>query len=99
MVTLASELCLTVQSHQADVVEPAAGPSLVFWMHNDPLYTQVLGERSAGLLVRQQVCLAVRVLLRVEFSQSHYHPVGYQSHITIMSAVSDYAVFCKSVCG
>jgi hypothetical protein len=71
---LAIELCLSVQSDETDVVEPVAGPRFVLRMYYTPLYPEILWERSAALYARQEIPLAVRVLFRVEFSQSYHHP-------------------------
>jgi hypothetical protein len=78
---LAIQLCLLIQSYEPDVVVPVAGPSFVFWVNYGPLHPEVLWGRSAGLFARQQIRLAVRVLLRVEFSQSYHYPARRESNI------------------
>jgi hypothetical protein len=78
---LAIELSLSVQSDETDVIEPVAGSGLVFWMQYNPLDPEIFWERSAALFARQQVPLAVRVLLRVELSQSYHQPAGRHGNI------------------
>jgi hypothetical protein len=85
---LATELCLSVQSDETDVVEPAAGPRFVFWMQYGPLYPEILWERSAALFARQQIPLAVGVLFRVEFSQSYHQPVRKETCISLSGSTA-----------